>query len=414
MVEPNRIYPDGSLRVRGNYSAFLEKKEEFLHAQSRRHEALENLVHGEIEWLRRGAKARTRKSKARISKAGELMGELADLNARTRSTTAQIDFSATERKTKRLIELQDVTCAMGTRLLFENLNFILTAGMRVGLVGPNGSGKTTLLRLLQGDLAPTTGEIRRADWLRMVYFDQTRTLDPDVTLRRALAPDGDSVVYRDSVIHVAGWAARFLFTGEQLSQPVGRLSGGERARVLIAQLMLQPADILLLDEPTNDLDIPTLEILEESLIDFPGSLVLVTHDRYMLDRVSSIVLGLDGKGGADTFADYAQWEAWQAQRSKPDKAPDAATATLQSSVDSRSGASLKKKLSYLEAREYAAIEQRVEEAEQLVQAKRAELEDPANATDAPRLVSAQAALDTAQQALDILYERWAALEKKNG
>ena len=219
--------------------------------------------------------------------------------------------------------------------------------------------------------------------MRIVYFDQTRTLDPDVTLRRALAPDGDSVVYRDRVIHVAGWAARFLFTGEQLSQPIGRLSGGERARVLIAQLMLQPADILLLDEPTNDLDIPTLEILEESLIDFPGSLVLVTHDRYMLDRVSSIVLGLNGKGGADTFADYGQWEAWQARRSKS----DAATASGSQTVASTSATPIKKKLSYLEAREYATIEQRVEEAEQLVQAKRAELEDPANATDAARLVS---------------------------
>ena len=424
MVELNRIYPDGSLRVHGSYIAFLEKKEEFLHAQSRRQEALENLVHGEIEWLRRGAKARTRKSKARISKAGELMGELADLNTRTRSTTAQIDFSATDRKTKRLIELQNVTCTMGTRALFEGLNFILTAGMRVGLVGPNGSGKTTLLRLLQGDLAPTGGEIRRADWLRIVYFDQTRALDPDVTLRRALAPDGDSVVYRDRVIHVAGWAARFLFTGEQLSQPVGRLSGGERARVLIAQLMLQPADILLLDEPTNDLDIPTLEILEESLIDFPGSLVLVTHDRYMLDRVSSIVLGLNGEGGADTFADYAQWEAGQAQRSKSDAATEARVVTGLRPVPENSKTPLgpapaaptiaKKKLSYLEAREYATIEQRVEEAEQLVQAKRAELEDPANATDAPRLVSAQAALDAVQQALDALYARWAELEKKSG
>jgi len=339
------------------------------------------------------------------------MGELADLNQRTRSTTAQIDFSATDRKTKRLIELQDVTCTMGTRALFEGLNFILTAGTRVGLVGPNGSGKTTLLRLLQGDLAPTGGEIRRADWLRIVYFDQTRTLDPDVTLRRALAPDGDSVVYRDRVIHVAGWAARFLFTGEQLSQPVGRLSGGERARVLIAQLMLQPADILLLDEPTNDLDIPTLEILEESLIDFPGSLVLVTHDRYMLDRVSSVVLGLNGKGGADTFADYGQWEAWQAQRSKPDAA---ATAGSQTGTSSASAAPTKKKLSYLEAREYATIEQRVEDAEQLVHAKRGELEDPANAMDAPRLVVAQEALDAAQEALDVLYARWAELEKKNG
>ena len=417
MVELNRIYPDGSIRVHGIYSTFLEKKEEFLHAQSKRQEALENLVHGEIEWLRRGAKARTRKSKARISKAGELMGELADLNQRTRSTTTQIDFSATDRKTKRLIELQDVTCTMGERALFEGLNFILTAGMRVGLVGPNGSGKTTLLRLLQGELAPTGGEIRRADWLRIVYFDQTRTLDPDVTLRRALAPDGDSVVYRDRIIHVAGWAARFLFTGEQLSQPVGRLSGGERARVLIAQLMLQPADILLLDEPTNDLDIPTLEILEESLLDFPGSLVLVTHDRYMLDRVSSIVLGLNGKGGADTFADYGQWETWQAQRSKSELAAMANSQTLggftSSPSSSSSSAPSKKKLSYLEAREYAAIEQRVEQAEQLVQSKRAELEDPANAMDAARLVSAQRDTDAAQEKLDALYARWAELEKKN-
>jgi ATP-binding cassette subfamily F protein uup len=412
MVELNRIYPDGSLRVRGNYSAFLEKKEEFLHAQSKRHEALENLVHGEIEWLRRGAKARTRKSKARISRAGELIGELADLNSRTRSATAQIDFSATDRKTKRLIELENITCDMGGRSLFEGLNFILTAGMRVGLVGPNGSGKTTLLRLLQGELAPSGGTIHSADWLRIVYFDQTRTLDPDVTLRRALAPDGDSVVYRDSVIHVAGWAARFLFTGEQLNQPVGRLSGGERARVLIAQLMLQPADILLLDEPTNDLDIPTLEILEESLIDFPGSLVLVTHDRYMLDRVSSIVLGLNGKGGADSFADYGQWEAWQAQHSKSDTGRRGTE--TQNSNGAATKTSAKKKLSYLEAREYATIEQHVEKAEQLVQAKRAELEDPANATDAPRLVSAQAALDAAQESLDALYGRWAELEKKSG
>ena len=411
MVELNRTYPNGSLRVHGTYSEFLEKKEEFLHSQSLRQEALENLVHREIEWLRRGAKARTRKSKARIDKAGELMGELADLNDRTRSASAQIDFSATDRKTKRLVELNNISCTMGGRTLFAELNFTVTAGMRVGLVGPNGSGKTTLLRLLQGDLAPTSGEIRRADRLRIVYFDQTRTLDDDGTLRRALAPDGDSVVYRDRVIHVAGWAARFLFTGEQLGQPVSRLSGGERARVLIAQLMLQPADLLLLDEPTNDLDIPTMDILEESLIDFPGSLVLVTHDRYMLDRVANIVLGLNGKGGVERFADYAQWEAWQVECSKSDAA---AATRSQSSASSRPTSPAKKKLSYLEAREYATIEQRVEEAEELVKARRAELEDPANATDAARLVSTQTELDAAQEALDALYERWAELEKKNG
>jgi ATP-binding cassette subfamily F protein uup len=425
-VELNRTYPNGSLRVHGTYSEFLEKKELFLHAQSLRQEALENLVHREIEWLRRGAKARTRKSKARIDKAGDLMGELADLNSRTQTGTAQIDFSATDRKTKRLIELENVSCTMGDRALFQNLNFIVTAGMRVGLVGPNGSGKTTLLRLLQGDLAPTSGEIRRADRLRIVYFDQRRTLDPDVTLRRALAPDGDSVVFRDRVIHVAGWAARFLFTGEQLGQPVGRLSGGERARVLVAQLMLQPADLLLLDEPTNDLDIPTLEILEENLMDFPGSLVLVTHDRYMLDRIATVVLGLNGQGGAERFADYPQWEAWQKQtrqslgsspgsrgKDQSSTAANQSTSTTENSSSS-SNSPAKKKLSYMEAREYAGIEQRIADAEQLLQSHRAELEDPANATDAARLVSAQSALETAQRELDALYKRWAELEEKSG
>jgi ABC transport system ATP-binding/permease protein len=410
MAELNRTYPDGILRVSGGYTRFLEKKEEFLHSQSKRQEALENLVHREIEWLRRGAKARTRKSKARIDKAGELMGELADLNSRTRSGTALIDFSATDRKTKRLIELEDVTCEVGDRALFSGLNFVIMAGMRVGLVGPNGSGKTSLLRLLRGESTPASGEIYRADWLRIVYFDQRRELDPDITLRRALAPEGDSVIYQDRQVHVASWAAKFLFTGEQLNQPVGRLSGGERARVLIAQLMLQPADILLLDEPTNDLDIPTLDILEESLLEFRGSLVLVTHDRYMLDRVSTTVLGLDGSGGAGMFADYTQWEAWLEERELNSK--NEARATQSGGMVATTRATGKKKLSYLEAREYDSIEQRVAAAEEVLQSKRDQLEDPAIVSDGPRLMTAHAEMEQAQEKVDELYARWAELEKK--
>jgi ABC transport system ATP-binding/permease protein len=410
MAELSRVYPDGLLRVKGRYSTFLEKKEEFLHAQSKRQEALENLVHSEIEWLRRGAKARTRKSKARIDKAGELMEELADLNTRSRSGTAQIDFSATDRKTKRLIELQNVAYEIGGRRLFQGLNFIISAGLRVGLVGPNGSGKTTLLRLLRGEVAATAGEIRRAEKLRIVYFDQRRELDPNVTLRRALAPEGDSVIYQDRVIHVASWAAKFLFKSEQLNQPVGRLSGGERARVLIAQLMLQPADVLLLDEPTNDLDIPTLEILEESLLEFRGSMVLVTHDRYMLDRVSTIVLGLDGRGSAERFADYSQWETWQTERLQAGQA--SARVAARTAAATPPATSLKRKLSYLEAREYASIEQRVAAAEEKLEAKRAHAEDQAIASDSSRLVSAHAELEEAQNEVDELYARWAELEKK--
>jgi len=411
MVELSQVYPNGLLRVRGNYSTFLEKKEEFLHAQSKRQEALENLVHNEIEWLRRGAKARTRKSKARIGKANELMGELAELDTRTRTATTQMDFVATDRKTKRLIELENLTFRIGDRTLLAGINFLVSAGRRVGLVGPNGSGKTTLLRLLRGDLTPTSGEIRRADWLRIVYFDQSRELDPNMVLRRALAPEGDSVIYQDRVIHVASWAARFLFTSEQLNQPVGRLSGGERARVLIAQLMLQPADVLLLDEPTNDLDIPTLEVLEESLLEFRGALVLVTHDRYMLDRISTIVLGLDG-GAAESFADYSQWESWQAERR--DSAKILAPGKGTSFVGAAPGklAPVRRKLAYLEAREYATIEQRIAEAEQALQAKRAQLEDPAIASDGPRLITVNEEMEAVQKTIDKLYARWSELEEK--
>jgi ABC transport system ATP-binding/permease protein len=412
--ELNKAYPDGMLRVHGNYSEFLEKKEQFLQAQAKRQEALENRVRTEIEWLRRGPKARATKAKARIYKAQEVISELADLNATTRTASVDIDFAATQRKTRRLIDLQDVAYQIGGRTLFSDLDLPITAGLRVGLVGPNGSGKTTLLRLLHGDINPTQGEIKTAESLRIVYFDQNRELDPDVSLRRTLAPDSDSVIYDDRVIHVASWAARFLFTGEQLNQPVGRLSGGERARVLIAKTMLQPADVLLLDEPTNDLDIPTLEVLEESLLEFRGALVLVTHDRYMLDRVCTVVLGLDGRGAAQTFADYSQWEAWQQEQSATSagKYVSAARPRAASSSEAEDGPGARKKLSYMEAREYATMEQRIAEAEEVLRCKRAAHEDPAIATDAARLIQTQAEMNEAQVVVDELYARWAELESK--
>jgi ATP-binding cassette subfamily F protein uup len=253
-------------------------------------------------------------------------------------------------------------------------------------------------------MAPLRGKIERADGLRMVYFDQNRQLDPDVTLRRALAPNSDSVIYRDRVIHVAAWAARFLFSGEQLNQPVGRLSGGERARVLIANLMLEPADVLLLDEPTNDLDIPTLEILEESLLEFAGALVLVTHDRYLLDRVSTVVLGLDGQGGTETFADYSQWDVWQSQRKQP-KPKAAVPAPVRS-------APAKKRLSYLESREYETLEERIAQSERDLESKRASLQDPEVVKDGRKLEQIYREMGEAQKTVDDLYARWAELEEK--
>jgi ATP-binding cassette subfamily F protein uup len=373
-------------------------------------------VHTEIEWLRRGPKARATKAKARIDKAHKMIGELAEMKARSSVSTSQIDFSATNRQTKQLIELNGVTGEIGDRVLFKNMNFTVTSGMRVGLVGPNGSGKTTLLRLLRGDLQPGAGKIRKAQPLRMVYFDQNREFDPDLLLRRALAPDSDAVIYQGNVIHVASWAARFLFTGEDLNRRVGQLSGGERARVLIAQLMLQPADVLLLDEPTNDLDIPTLEILEESLLEFRGALVLVTHDRYMLDRVSTIVLGFDGLGGIERFADYSQWDVWQETRQEESdnaKLPEPAV-RARLAADATPPTAAKKKLSYKEARELEGIEQSIAAAERELHDRQAALQDSAIMSDGPRLHSASVELDEARKAVDNLYARWAELEHKKG
>jgi ATP-binding cassette subfamily F protein uup len=296
--------------------------------------------------------------------------------------------------------------------LFKDIHFSVTSGMRVGLVGPNGSGKTTLLRLLRGEIKPESGKIRRADGLRIVYFDQNRELDPDIILRRALAPDSDAVIYRERVIHVASWAERFLFSAENLNQRVGQLSGGERARILIAQLMLQPADVLLLDEPTNDLDIPTLEILEESLLEYRGALVLVTHDRFMLDRVSTVVLGLDGLRTAERFADYSQWDAWQRIQLLRAKPAAGATSRPGASTDTIQAFPAKKKLSYKEAREFAEIEERISQAEQRLHEKQAALGDPQIMGDRVLLEGALSEMDEAQKAVDRLYGRWAELEQK--
>jgi ATP-binding cassette subfamily F protein uup len=406
VAEINRAYPLGLFTAPGNYSRFLEKRSEFLRAQARQQQALENLVEREIEWLRRGAKARTSKSKARIQDAFDLQGQLADVTTRNRQGTTAIDFTATGRMTKRLVACEGLSKSMGGRLLFQNLKFALGPGARLGVLGANGSGKSTLLRILAGELEPDTGELHRAEGLRVAWFDQNRDrLDLDQPLRRALAPEGDTVIFRDRPVHVAGWAARFLFGAEQLDLPLNRLSGGERARVHIARLMLLPADILLLDEPTNDLDIPTLEVLESNLADFPGAMVLVTHDRFLLDRLSTFLLALDGQGGVEFFAELAQWEQANATRKAAPKP------AARDTRESPSG-SARKKLSYLEAREWEQIEDRVAQAEAALDACRSQLEMPDVVSNPARLTEAVAAMDVAQAAVDRLYERWAELEAK--
>jgi ATP-binding cassette subfamily F protein uup len=404
MVEVNPIYPQSAFQVKGNYSGFLERREEFLEAQAKQQESLATKVRREVEWLRRGPKARTGKSRARVDSAERLIDELSAATARSRTATAQIDFTASDRKTKRLIEAEGIGKTLGGRRLFQDLNLTLAPGVRVGLVGANGSGKTTLLKILERTEKPDEGTIRRADRLQIVSFAQDRGahLDPETSLRRTLCPDGDSVIYQGRPIHVAGWAKRFLFRDEQLDMPVSRLSGGERARVMIARLMLAAADVLLLDEPTNDLDIPTLEVLEDSLLEFSGAVVLVSHDRYLLDRVSTTVIGLNG-GEGRVFADYSQWEASRNE-------PQADKIAVQSPRLPVPAEGPRKKLAYLEQREWDGMEEKILEAERELAASQQQLH--AASSDAKRVTEAYEKVQEAQRRVDDLYARWAELEAK--
>jgi ATP-binding cassette subfamily F protein uup len=417
VLELNRAYPRGLLEAEGRYSDFLVQRDEVLANQADYQATLANKVRREVEWLRQGAKARSTKAKARIATAGRLIDELAEVKARSVERTAGIELTASGRKTRKLLVARGLTKELGGRRVLDGISVALAPGQRLGLVGPNGSGKTTLLALLAGTLAPDAGEIERAPLLRVVRFEQDRgSLDPAVSLRRALAPAGDAVLYRDRSLHVAAWARRFLFRPEQLDTPVGRLSGGEQARVLIARLMVEPADLLLLDEPTNDLDIPTLEVLEESLLDFPGGLVLVTHDRLLLDQVSTHVLALDGAGHATAYADHAQWEADRPRREAA-ATPAAAAAAAASSPAAAAGPLVRParhRLSYREQREWDEMEGRIVAAEEDLAACQQAVADPAVATDPIALAERWQRLTAARAGVERLYARWAELEAKQG
>ena len=406
VLELNGAYPGGLFATDGSYSDFLARRDEFLRGQAAYEESLANIVRREIAWLRRGAKARSTKAKGRIKEAGRLIDELQDARARGAVRAAGIELTASQRRTRRLLVARGVSKTLGGRLLFRDLDLAITPGTRVGLLGPNGSGKTSLLDVLAGTLAPDTGVVERADALRLVRFDQHRTgLDSAQTLRRALAPEGDTVTFQGRSVHVASWAKRFLFQPEQLELTVGRLSGGEQARILIARLMLEAADMLILDEPTNDLDIPTLEVLEESLAEFEGGLVLVTHDRFMLDRLSTVIVALDGEGGVATFADYAQWEAARALT------PGDATAAASHGAPVRERARTKR-LGYVEQREWSGMELAILDAEAAMESCRQAAEDPAIASDPIALQERHVALEAARAHVDRLYARWAELEAK--
>lgn len=409
IVEINRTYPGGSFRFAAGYDDFLVRRDEFLEAQAKQTESVANQVRRETDWLGRKAAARTRKAASRVEDAYARREELAELKYRTAtSQSAGIDFVDTGRQTRKLLNATQLQHSLGGRQLFTGIDLLLSPGTKLGLLGVNGSGKSTLLKVLAGIIKPDAGTIQRADKLRVVMFEQGRSaLNPEHTLRYALGGGNDMVIYRDRPIHIASWSRKFLFPAEQLEIAIGALSGGEQARVRIAQLMLQPADVLLLDEPTNDLDIPALEVLEESLSEFPGAVVLVSHDRDLMDRLCSEVIGLDGSGSAGSFASVNQWLT-SLEKANAEKTRKQATPTTKPAV---AIASKTKKLSYKEQQEWDRMETSIALAEEALHQKQAAVESASTAGHVA-LTEACESMEAAQQEVDRLYARWAELEEK--
>ncbi|HYH69446.1 MAG TPA: ABC-F family ATP-binding cassette domain-containing protein [Urbifossiella sp.] len=405
VMEVSRSYPGGVFRANGGYDSFADKRDEFLEAQARMREAVANQVRRETDWLGRKESAQRKKSRSRIGEAADRRAELAELDVRTAARgAAGIDFAGTGRQTKKLVTATGVAKALGGKPLFSGLDVLLAPGTRLGLLGPNGGGKSTLLKVLAGQLAPDAGTVARADGLRLVMFEQGRaSLDPALPLRRALSPNSEMVTFRDRQLHVGGWAKQFLFQAEQLDIEVGALSGGEQARVRIAQLMLKPADVLFLDEPTNDLDIPALEVLEDSLAEFPGAVVIVSHDRELMDRLCTSVIGLDGRGNAAHYGSVTQWLGAMT-REEPAMAREPAKAVAPAAKKS-------KKLSYKEQQEWDGMETAVTAAETVVAARQVEVEAAGTAGHTV-LMAACKRLEEAQAAVEALYARWQELEAR--
>ena len=412
----NRIFDldprnaNGLLALKGDYSAYLQIKEEIMAAQLRHEAVMTNTLRRETEWLRRGAKARQTKQKARGQRAGELKDDLQEVAARNVNRTAQIEFAGAGRAPQRLFDAEGLSKAYDGRLLFADLDILITPKTRLGLLGNNGSGKSTLIRLLLGKEQADSGTVKRADALQVAYFDQHRLeLNPNTTVLRTICPDGDYVNFQGQFVFARSYLDRFLFRPEQLDMPVAKLSGGEQSRLRLAEMMLMPANVLILDEPTNDLDVQTLNVLQDTLLDFKGAVILVTHDRYFLDQVANDIFAFpgDGSGEITRFADYLQWETWYRERGL--------TSTLggPKAVDPPKAAAGKVKLSFKEKFELENMESTIAEVENRLEALQIQSARPDMVSNSQKLSELYTEIAELQKKSESLYARWTQLDAKS-
>lgn len=399
--------PNNILQVEGDYADYVEAKENIIFSEKQRESHMKNILRRETEWLRRGAKARQTKQKARIDSAGELKADVEDLSNRNRDRNLILDFGQNEKSPKKLIELKQVFKSYGDKVLFSNLDLLIAPQTRLALIGANGIGKSSLIRILLKQEEADKGSVFHADSLKVNYFEQNReTLDFKKSLMKNICSDGDYVDFQGEYVHAITYLERFLFKRQQMDLPVEKLSGGEQARLRIAQMMLTSAQVLILDEPTNDLDLETLNILQETLSQFKGAVILVSHDRFFVDQVCHQLLSLPEQ---ITYSSFYQWENAKLNTKKLDASQSPKNNSV---VDSSPAPQKKVKLSFKDQYDLDHIEESVLQIESQITAKQALLDDPKSASDSKSLILLTNELTVLQQQLESLYSRWASLEKK--
>ena len=413
----NRIWdldprnPDYILNVQGDYARYLETKELELAALARHESVQKNRLRRETEWLHRGALARQTKQSARIQAAADLKDSVANLKDKNQQRRVDLSFGEAEHAPKKLVEATGISKTFGDKILFENADILVTPNSRLGLLGDNGSGKSTLIKILLGLETPDSGRVLRPVESQVAYFEQSReTLRPDLSVLKNICPEGDFVFYKDQPLHVRSYLDRFHFSGHKVDLPVSKLSGGEQARLRLAQMMLKNCQILVLDEPTNDLDTEMLDSLEQSLEEFNGAVILVTHDRYFLDAVCNQILSFplaeSGDRRLQKFASYFQWEKWFQEESSRQASEKLKPAAAASEVIKKA------RLSYKEKYELENIEGTILKLEAELADLQAESVSEKTMSDHKRLSDIHSRIAMLQAEIDQRYQRWADLEAR--
>jgi ATP-binding cassette subfamily F protein uup len=413
----------------GSYQNYLQKKEAALDAEARELERLDKKLSKEEAWLRQGIKARRTRNEGRVRALTALRAERAAYRAQSGNVRIAVDDAQSSGKL--VYEAEHVTKTFGERVVVRDYSQRILRSDRVGLIGPNGSGKTTLLRLLLGELTPDSGEVRRGARLQVAYFDQQREqLDPDATLADSVNDGNTTVVLNGQPRHIVGYLADFLFPRERAQSPVRSLSGGERNRLMLARLFARPANVLVLDEPTNDLDIETLELLEELIGAFDGTVLLVSHDRAFLDNIVTSTVAFEGNGKVREYVggwgDYVRQSVRPSGRQSAGASVSGPASTVgrdaavpapprESSAPAarESGSRERRKLSYNEQREFEGLPPRIEALETEQRMLNADMESPDfYKSGAERIGAVIGRLAEVSKELEALLARWLELEER--